>query len=214
MKDMRYARIKKTGKLIPLKLEGSRKPYKELFEQTNTSGHEVWQLYSHNNFDNPLQQADEELYDKMGWWAEIFRDIVRDGGKGTDEKARLHIKYISNADTEQEKEHIVWAPKNGFWVSTSDGIFHENTLIPFETVSDRKEAIKRLGAKGIPADQVSYFWRLNSYKNDERFVGRFDPGLGDCGRFRVDANRLPSNSGLGRVASRPAIEKQEIVMEI
>ena len=180
------------------------RPYQELFDQTDVSGAEVWQAYSHNNFSNPLQQADEQRYQERGWWAEIFRDIVRDGGKGTDANGRLNLNYISHADTEWEQQHDVWAPQNGWYVPTDDGIFIPGTLVPFETTQDKNEAIKRLEDKGIPSEQVSYFYRLARY-DSERFVGRyFYPFLVGYGRFFVFANGLPSSSGGDRLASRPA----------
>src|SRR3989344_2152606 len=151
---------------VPVELTNFGRPYQELFDQTDVSGAEVWQAYSHNNFSNPLQQADEQRYQERGWWAEIFRDIVRDGGKGTDANGRLNLNYISHADTEWEQQHDVWAPQNGWYVPTDDGIFIPGTLVPFETTQDKNEAIKRLEDKGIPSEQVSYFYRLARYDSE------------------------------------------------
>lgn len=211
---MEYAKLTMPVRTALISMEPTNwgAPYQKLFEQTDESGWEEWLLYSDNNFNNPFQKADEKRYKQKGWWAVIFRDIVREGGKG-EKNGRLNLYYISHAGTEWEKKHNVWSPKSGFYVPTNDGIFHEGTLIPFETVQDKKEAVERLEAKSIPKEQVSYFYRLDKYDGD-RFVGRdFGPCWGvDC-RFGVDAGWLPSYSGDGRVASRPAHREPEIVME-
>jgi hypothetical protein len=221
---MQYAKI--GDKLISLKLGGSGRPYKDLFNQTNASGHEVFALYSLDNFNNPLQEADEALYKKMDWWAEIFRDIVRNGGRGINDKGQLHVQYTANARTPQEKNQKLWAPKKGFWYPTDDGFFHEGTLVPFATTENRDEAIKyftdfgikKLGlsrkeAKNLAKKQVSRFYRPYTYDGDV-FVGRgFDPD-GGKGRFDVLTDFHPSALGHDRVASRPAIEKPVVVMEL
>ena len=114
-------------------------PYKKLHDQTDVSGSEVFQVYSHNNFDNSLQKADEQRYKDRGWWAEIFRDVVRAGSRG-EVNGRLDLVYISHAGIpELQKEHSVLVPQNGYWVPTDDGIFVPGTLIPFETVPDKKK---------------------------------------------------------------------------
>ena len=218
--------------LISLEPTGWGRPYKELHAQTNVSGYEKWLAYSKDNFGNPFQQADEARFEDRGWWAEIVRDTVREGGKGVDAKGRLNLVYVSHAGTKWEKVHgekgDIWAPKNGWYVPTDDDVidtakgiwipFHEGTLIPHETVLDRHEAIERLGAKGIPAKQVSCFYRLDSYPN-EMFVGvGFYPWTHALGRFTADTSRQPSYSGGLGVGSRPAYKQEidlspEIVME-
>lgn len=212
---MQYARVITPVRkaLIALKPTNWGKPYQKLFNQTNVSGREAWLAYSSNNFNNPFQQADEARYEKRGWWAELFRDAVREGGKG-EVNGRLDIVYVSHAGTKWERIHSgILAPKDGWYVPTDDDLFYEGTLIPFETLPDRNEAIERLEAKGIPAEQVSYFWRSDRY-DSERFVGRiFGPHSAGGGRFSVDADRHPSISGYDGVASRPAY-KPEIVMEV
>lgn len=213
---MQYAEVSTPKRIALVTLEPTSfgKPYQDLFDQTDLSGAEVFAAYSHNNFLNPFQQADEQRYKQMGWWAEIFRDIVRNGGKGTT-GGRLNISYVSHAGTEWEKTHDLWAPKNGWYVPTNDGLFVPETLIPFETVDTKADAMKRLEAKGLPNEQASYFYRLDNYDGD-RFVGRvFYPGVGGGGRFGVDADWLPSGSGVGGVGSRPAYGKAEaeIVMK-
>jgi len=213
---MSYAKVKTPIRtaLISTEPTGWGEPYKDLFDQTDTSGHEAWLAYSFNNFSNKFQAADQKRYSERGWWGEIFHDIIRNGYRGIDDKGRLNINYISHAGTKWERHHDVWAPKNGWYVPTADGIFVPETLVAFETVEDKKEAIKKLEANGIPKEQVSYFYRLDNYEN-ERFAGRvFDPGWDAYGRFRVYLDWPPSNSGIAWVASRPAYGNPEIVMEV
>lgn len=215
---MQYAKVVTPVREAFIALElptlGRAVPCQQLFDQADVSGWEVWLAYSHNNFSNPFQQADEKRYQKRGWWAEILRDTVRNGGKGTDDKGRLHVKYTSRADTEWEQEDLIWAPKSGWYVPTKDGIFVPGKLVPFETIENKKKAMKRLEANGIPAEQLSYFYRLDDYGDGYRFVGRsFYPDLDDDGRFHVYADWAPSDLGNGRVSSRPAYGHTEIVME-
>ena len=214
---MKYAELvipEKEPRRISFEPTNFGSPYQQLFGQTDVSGSEVFQAYGHNNFDNQFQQADEQRYKDRGWWAEIFRDVVRAGSRG-EVNGRLGLVYVSHAGIpELEKVHNVLAPKNGYWVPTNDGIFVPGTLIPFETVQDKKEATRRLESKGIPKEQVSYFYRLERY-DSERFVGRsFGPDVDDGGRFVVDAGWHPSDSGDDGVASRPRYGEDEIVMRI
>jgi hypothetical protein len=110
--------------------------------------------------------------------------------------------------------HKVTAPVNGYWVPTADGIFIPGTIVPFETIQNRSEAMARLEKTGVPKEQVSYFYRNDNYHNAEMFVGRaFYPSCVARGRFGVDANGLPADFGDGGVASRPAYRDQEIVFE-
>jgi len=201
--------------LIALEPTGWDEPYQRLFDQTDTSGWEEWLLYKENNFNNLFQKADEKRYKERSGFAVIFRDIVRNGGKG-EKNGKLNIDYISHAGTEWEKKHSnIWAPKSGdFWVPTDDGVFYEDTLIPFETMADKKEAIKRLESKGIPKEQLSKFYRPERYGSGS-FVSRdFDPDFFDGGCFGVYASRRPFYSGDDGVASRPAYGNPEIVMEV
>ena len=213
---MQYAKVRTPARKAFIALEPTNweAPYQKLFDQTDVSGYEVWLAESSNNFSNAFQRSSEQRFKKRRYWAEIFRDIVQDGGRGTDDKKRLNLNYISHAGTEWEKSQNIWAPKSGFYVPTNEGIFVPGTLVPFETVQGRKEAMTRLEAKGIPREQVSYFYRLGKYDSN-RFVGRlFNPSVSGYGRFLVDANWLPSRSGGGGVASRPAYGKHEVVMEV
>ena len=214
---MQYAKLTTPTReaFISVEPTGWGLPYQQLFDQTNASGHEVFLIESHNNFNNLYQSASEARHKQRGWWAQIFRDIVREGEKGTDDKGRLNVSYVSHAGTQFERNHDLWAPKNGYWVPTNDGIFVPETLVPFETVSNRNEAIRRLETEGIPKEQVSYFYRLDNYKGDERFAGRdFDPGFPDLGRFRVYLDGLPSSRGDDWVASLPAYGRPKILMEV
>src|SRR3989338_6718735 len=110
-------------------------PYQKLFDQTDVSGYEEWLLESHDNFQNPFAQASQKRYDEMGDWAVIHRDRIPQQKARADDKGRLRITYISHAGTEWQKEHDVWAPESGWYMPTQDGVFHEGTLIPFETIS-------------------------------------------------------------------------------
>ena len=215
--------------LISFEGTGWGRPYKELQAQTDVSGYEKWLAYSSGNFDNPFQQSDEARFEDRGWWAEIVKDLVREGGKGVDDKGRLNLVYVSHAGTEWEQVHgengDIWAPENGWYVPTDDDTFipekglwipfHEGTIIPRETVQDKREAIRRLEAKGIPAQQVSCFYRLDRYP-EEQFVGvGFYPWAHALGRFMADLGRTPSYSGGTGVGSRPAyIRTPEIIMEV
>jgi len=213
---MQYAKVVTPTREALIALEPSNwgAPYQKLFDQMDASGWEVWEAYSHEGFNNPFQNADEARRKLRRNWAEILRDTVMEGGKGVDGKGRLNMRYVSHAGTAWEKQHDLWAPEKGYWVPTNDGVFHEGTLIPFETMQNRGEATKLCEAKGIPAEQVSYFFRLDRY-NGEMYVGRgFGPGWGGGSCFAVDAHWLPSGSGVGEVASRPAYGKLEIVMEV
>ncbi len=188
-------------------------PYQALHNQTDVSGFELFVLDSHNNYDNPFHTGRENLYEQRGWHMLITRDRVHEGHKGVNGKGFLHVTYISHAETDWEKRHELWMPKCGWYVPTADGLFHEGTLVPFETVANRKEATKRLEAAGIPSNMVSFFYHPDSYKNDEMFVSvDFDLAFGGDGRFGVSASRRPSHSGLDGVASLPAYREVNIIM--
>ena len=186
------------------------KPYKKLFEQTDVSGYEVWLLESYNNFQNPFAKASEALYDKMEWWAEIFRDKIVESF-GIDDKGRLKVKYISHYKTEWEKEHDVWFPPYGWYVPTKDGIFVPGTLVPFRTVETKKEAIKEWEKAGLDPSYVSQSHRLGDYnKYGSRFVARYF----FIDRFCISVDLYPSDSGRGEVASRKKFEEQKAVMKV
>ena len=210
---MKFAKVGE--RLIALEPTNFGAKYQALFNQTNVSMAEQFAAYSHNNFQNPFAEANQALYDIMGWWAVISRDRIVDSRALKDNK--IEVVYVSHAGLSNEKTHKVAAPINGWYVPTADGIFIPETGVPFETVEKREKAVARLEKAGLPAEQVSYFYRNNSYagEGNDRFVGRdFDPGLGDGGRFSVDASRLPSGSGYDGVASFPAYRIPEIVFEV
>ena len=188
--------------------------YKTCFDNGNTSIHDQWLAYFFNNFDNDLARANEALFKKMGYWIAISRDKVIDS-TGTDSNGRLNIVYVSHAGLPNQKEHKVAAPTNGWYVPTKDGTFVPETGVPFETVSSKDMAIKKLEAAGMPKEQVSYWYRLDNYRNNERFVGHdFGPNRGGFGQFGVDAYRFPGRLGLGRVGSLPAHVENQIVFEV
>jgi hypothetical protein len=156
---MQHAEIDVNGrkKLIALEPTGWGKSFQELFDQTDVSGYEVWLAESQNNFENPFAKASEELYMKKGFsWCEIFHDVVKRGERGTNDKGKKHIIYISHANTEQEKTHESWTPGYGYFVPTSDGIFYPGTLIPFHALEKRDEAIKIWEKFGMPTHYVSH----------------------------------------------------------
>ena len=198
---------------IALEPTGFGKPYKKLFEQTDVSGYEVWLLESYNNFQNPFAMASEALYDKMEWWGEIFRDKIVESF-GIDDKGRLKVKYISHAETEWEKEHDVWFPKNGWYVPTKDGIFVPGTLVPFRTVETKEEAIKEWEKAGLNAKYVSRSYRSDYYRNNPAIVCRYYFGFMCDSLFFVYADMEPYSSGYSGVASRKKFEEQKAVMQV
>ena len=221
---MQYAEIETVQRKakIVLEPEGWGKSYQELHDQTDVSGYEEYLLASTNSFNNPFQQAMEGTFKQRGWFGIILRDVVRNGGKGTDDRGRLNLNYVSHAGTEWKKENNVWVPKNGWYVPNDDcekinGIvipFQPRTIIPFETVQTKAEANARFEKFNLNPAYVSYFYRLDNYGNNERFAGRvFDPAIGD-GRFGANFLRLSSRSSHDRVASFPAYRQQEPVMKI
>ncbi|MFH1631006.1 MAG: hypothetical protein ABIA21_02170 [Candidatus Aenigmatarchaeota archaeon] len=222
---MKYSRINLPTREILVALEPTDfgAPYSQLFNNVELSGYELWFANHSNKFNNPIEHTNEELYrNKPEGFGELVRDLIRNGVKGTDTKNRLNITYISHAGLNLEKVHDVWVPENGYWVPTNDCEedngnvipFIPGTLVPFETVKDRDLAMKRLEAKGIPKEQVAYFYRLDDYSN-EMYVGRnFYPQHDKMdGRFFVDLHKVPSNSGKVKVgARRKFIESDDIVV--
>ncbi|MFH0832370.1 MAG: hypothetical protein V1900_01445 [Candidatus Aenigmatarchaeota archaeon] len=215
MNVMGFVIFEETEKLVSLELTGFGQPCQKLFDQTDASGYEVFCLFSRNNFNNSLQKADYELFNKNGPWIEVFRDTVREGHKGADDKGMLHILYISGAKTNQEKEQYLWVPKDGFWVPTDDGVFYPGTIVPFETVLGKEEARRQLKAKGFPDDKLSFFQRSDNYKNSEMFACRsFTIGPDGYYPFCIGLNLPPSAPGSWLGASRPSysLVKQGIAL--
>ncbi|MBI2232566.1 MAG: hypothetical protein HYU56_01490 [Candidatus Aenigmarchaeota archaeon] len=222
---MTYAEIETMQKQAKILFEpsGWALSYQKLHDQTDVSGWEMFLLESHDNFNNPFAQAMQSLYTNKGWFGLILRDVIRDGGTGTDDKGRLHLTYVSHAGTEWEQAHDIKAPKNGFYVPNDDcetinGVvvpFQPGTIVPFETVKSKKEAVKRFEKHGLDPEYVSRAHRLDSYKDDPRFAGRdFGPGLDVDGRFDAGFVGRPSCSGFGWIASLPAYREQELVMRV
>ncbi len=219
---MQYAIIETNQRkgLVALEPTNFGKSFNKLDSQTDESGWEEWVLYSSDGFDNEFAKADEARYAQRGWWGVNFRDRIVPADNAVDEKGRLHATYVSHAGLEWQKRYDVQIPAKGWYVKTDDGIFVPGTLVPFETLKNKKEAVQRNEARGIPAEQTSYLWRPNRY-DSERIVGRdCGPGVGSSGRFSVYLGWLPSGSGSVRVGSRPAYKKRfwrrkpEIIMSV
>jgi hypothetical protein len=103
-------------------------PYKQLHKETPVSGYDMFLAERHNNFRNTFQQALEDLYqqrvkEQKGGYVLILKDLVREGGKGTDDKGRLHMKYVSHAGMSEEKEQDVMWPNNRGFLLTPDFSF-------------------------------------------------------------------------------------------
>jgi len=237
---MDYAKILSTGRIIPLEITGGGKPFKELSEQTDSIGNDVFFLYSRNKFDNPFQKADEALYQfrynlamrdlsGLSAWAEIFPETVEsremEMGETSPAEGFVPITYRVLPGTPLEIIVRDWLPKSGFYLPVEDSengyrFFKQRTLIPEKTVSfvERAKAEEAFRTFGLPLKQMSGFVRLNDYRDDRRYyVSRiFNPDA-SLGRFYVDAEALPSHLGLYGVASRPAKpfdpEKDRIIME-
>jgi len=225
---MQYALIKKTGKKIPLELKGRGKPYQILHKQTGTDGYSAFLLESQGNFNNIFAKLSQARYDIEGFWAELFKNVIREGEKGINDNGELDIVYVFNPETNNEKEVRIHAPPQGFYVPTGkfDGnnvakiLFQEDTLIPHKTIpfENRDKAVKLWKKVDLPIKYLSGFWRPDSYKNDSRILGRvFYPDFRNNGRFSVYATGVPSDCGKVWVASRPKIldaEDNECVMKI
>ena len=83
--------------LIALEPTGWNEPYQKLHKQTDESGWEEWLLYKENNFNNLFQKADKKRYKERDIYAVIFRDIVRNGGKGgKNGKPNIYYFFYSN----------------------------------------------------------------------------------------------------------------------
>jgi len=215
---MDYAEIKTPIREARIVLEPTdfERSLLELFNQTDVSGYEVWLLESYNNFQNPFAKASEAFYKKKGSWEEIFRDKIVESF-GIDDKGRLKVKYISHAETEWEKEHDVWFPKNGWYVPTKDGIFVPGTLVPLKTVKTKEEAVKEWEKAGLDPDYVSRSYRLGYYyynKNNPKVVTRSFCSFLDNGHFFVKANIPPFGAGYSNVASRKKYETPKAVMKV
>ena len=159
---MSYVEIAKNGKTARVSYEpkGFGEPYKDLHEQTSISLYFMAKAEGSDNFDNPLARSMEAVcqQQQLKWYGLITRDVVEEGGKGVDDKGRLHLKVTAFDGIEGwEKTGEVWAPKSGYLVPTDDSdgtfaeLFHEGTPVPKETLpfEKRDEAIARWKAKGL-----------------------------------------------------------------
>ncbi len=233
---MQCLELTKEGRKVvaSLKPEGWGESYRMLHEQTPVSLYALAAVEGADNFDNPCAIAMQGLYDRRTVnvqklrnepFALITRDVIREGGRGINDKGRLHLRATSfDGIRGWQKTKYVWSPKPGYPVPTDDsdgtfaGLFHEGTPVAIETLpfEKRREAVKKWKAKGLDPKYLSGYFveeRIDKNTNDGvRFVGRdFDPDVDENGRFDVYLDRLPSNSGDDLVASLPAYGKAEIV---
>ncbi len=205
---MKYAEFPRNDRIMHVAFEPTNfgLPYMKLFRLTDTGGYDVWDLERQNNFRNEFQQAGHALYEKMTIWGEIFRDVIPKQPAQKDGKNRLILNYISHAGTERHKECRPLVPENGWYVPTNDGMFYTDTLIPYETVKSKKEAMRRWEEKGLNRYRVSRFERIESYENGERLVGRICCPISDMyGWFSVSIHGMPTRSDTW-VGSRTRIE--------
>lgn len=193
-------------------ITGFAKPYRDVFCQAGTNGNDLWTAHSYNGFDNPVQRADEQRHAEMGYWYEILRDMVVEGGRGTDGSGRLHLAYIHNAETDFQGEETVLAPPNGWAVPNDDctvqngewNPFYPRTTVPFETVGSMEEAMKRLEKRGLTRDYLLHYFRRDRYEA-HYYAGRSFPSSGH-GRFNIHLDfRHDYEPGIDRVGSRPRI---------
>ncbi|GEM_PF-2356744 len=236
---MRYAvEVSQGDNIITVSLEpkGWGNSYKSLHAQTPLSLYAMAQLESADSFNNPVARAIETLYKQRtvdgqkltkAPFGLITRDKIREGGKGENDKGRLHLRVTSFDGVKgwQRTKHV-WAPKSGYIVPTNDsdrtlaGLFQEGTPVPVETTpfENRREAVKRWKGAGLDTKYLSGYYREDRIDKDTdngvRFAGRGFYPRGDGGRFGVLLGWLPSNSGNGMVASLPPYEKTEIVGRI
>ena len=228
---MSYIQVKnpRNAKVIQVSFEprGFKLSYSDLHKQTPISLYALAKAEGTNNFDNPLARAMEAFYKQRGkeWYGLITRDVVEEGGRGVDDKGRLHLEVTSfDGIKGWQRTRKVWAPKSGYPVPTADsngtfaGLFQEGTPVPYDTVDFEKYAkAKSLWeAKGLDPKYLSGVYReerIDKAQDDgKRFVGRaFRHAVGGGGRFHVGLDRLPSNPGDGWVASLPPYESTSVV---
>jgi hypothetical protein len=204
----------KSIRKIAMRPTGWGNTYKELFEQTDVSGYELFLAESHNNYSNKFIDSMRKLYKEMErsnktMFGILLKDIVKLGDKGVDDKNRIHMKYISHAHMEGESEQDVWWPEDGFWVPTLDGIFVPGTLCPFETTDDADEAGKKLEKYGIPEEFLSYSFREKRFDlHEESLIHRWCFPVDGTGWFDVRSSETFSHPGNWNEASFPAAEKK------
>lgn len=168
----------------------------DAFRNAYLSGHELWLASQTPKFRNAFRRADRTLYDRAyaqdgdGIWNEVFKDrivrIIRWEGSGHG-VGRMLVKYIARLDTQWEREYDVWVPSlpdaltHGYYVPNDDcpprdGLwtpFQEDTLIPFEIVTDIQEAQERYRRFGLPEHAVSEFTFVGKLlSSDDRLLVR------------------------------------------
>ncbi len=201
--------------MVNLRLKYFGRDISQAFQGTDVSGEDVWAAISENNFSNIFTEEDATYLGNSSVTTEIFRDCVEAGDGGNDNRGRLHIIYISHADTEMERGHPLWAPPSGIAVPTSSGLFHEGTPVPFETVRDVDDAIKRF-PPGFPICYLPRFERRERYDNERAVVGRDINTRKDVYAHRFDISAYWSTHGhryARTFASRPVYEANRIVMQ-
>jgi len=148
--------------------------------------------------------------------ARYFKDI-----EGFEEKSDAW-KVKPSAQTE---ESLVWVPKGGgsYVVPTMDGSYNPVTGTPFETVENRKEAVKRWEKAGLSPEQaekeISRFYRadlgtravgswsddnygpLCVYLYDGPWSGGSSVGSFAASRSAERSSEAPKNSGYRLVTS-------------
>ncbi len=161
-------------KRISTEPTGWNETYRKLFDQTDISGWELFLTGSYNNFKNRFWRAMK----RNDAYLIIARDIIRKGEKGMDDKGRTHVVYISNANTDQQREHKIRAPPDGWGVPTDECIIVNGvmvpvipgTLIPFNTVESKRNAIKIARKFGLPRESVCYF-QMSEFDKGDYFAG-------------------------------------------
>ena len=220
---MQYARIN-GARLVALEPTNFGADFQALFGQTDVGGYEAYLIDRDRGFMNPFSAARRGT-ESRALWGELYRDVIAQE-HFSETAGKLRMIYIEREGTEGEKVHKILAPRYGFPVPNDDceianGAvvqFQRGTLIPHETLPDKRSAIVRFEHYGLGPDNVSYFHRLDNYASGKKYVDRFfGPSLGAAGRFDVYAAGLPSHSGDDWVASRPKYGSKpnpEITMEL
>ena len=189
---MQYAEFECNGRVASIEVEptGWGRPFRELHEKAG-AGYVVWNLYSHEGFQNSFNQADVARHQERGYWAELFRDVVRgrekEMGETSPEADSIPVTYIAGSGLPSEIMLNTWLPKNGLIVPVRDDekgyrFFKTGTLVPEKILSfsERAEAERIFVQFGLPAKELSGFYRDGDYRNKEYFAGRaFAPGFLD-----------------------------------
>ncbi len=166
---MKYAKLIKKDSSIIVPIEIDSWLAMSNVSDLGFSGYGIFKLRQYNNFDNFFTKAENEARDidilscqegaSLKKWYEIFNDHVRiDFERQSD---RMPIIYYSDYEKPDQKESKLFMPKTGFYVPKiiNDRLefFFKNTLVPLETVEDKKEAEKIFMEFKIPLNQISMF---------------------------------------------------------